>query len=361
MKQNNVSRIARLQSKMDSLELDAILIYRTTDMRYFSGFTGLSGMMIITGNDAFLLTDALHFDQAVKETEEGTVKPVQYDDQDKRLHEILNENKIRKAGFEADSISFESYNNLSELLKNIELVSIKPAIDRIRAIKDAEELALLRKAVKIAEDAFLATLPKVEPGVTEREIAAFLEYKMKMLGASGASFPTIVASGPRSALPHGIASDRRLRNGDLITFDFGCVYEGYCSDMTRTVVLGPSDSEVEHLYSVVLKSQLAGIRAVKAGVSGKETDEASRRVIEEAGLGDRFVHGTGHGVGMDVHEWPSISKRNEAPLEPGMVITIEPGVYLTDKVGVRIEDMVLVEDEGCEVLTSLEKMDLLHL
>lgn len=228
-------------------------------------------------------------------------------------------------------------------------------------IKDETELGLMRRAAEIADQAFAEVLPLVKPGVAERDLAAELEYRMKRLGAEGPAFETIVASGFRSSLPHGRASEKRIEHGDFVTFDFGAIYRGYCSDMTRTVVVGEPTEKQREIYGIVLEAQRRGVAACRAGITGKELDAVCRSYIAEKGYGEAFGHGTGHGVGRFIHEGPKVSLRGENDrLEAGMVVTIEPGIYLPGWGGVRIEDMVLVTETGCEPFTKTPK-DLLIL
>jgi Xaa-Pro aminopeptidase len=241
---------------------------------------------------------------------------------------------------------------------------ITDIVERLRAVKEREEVDIIGKAISLASSVFDAVIPELVPGVLESAIAAEIEYMSKRLGAEGMSFDTIVASGKRSALPHGRATNTPIPPKGFVIFDFGVILDGYCSDMTRTVHVGPPDKRAEKVYNAVLESQLAGIQAVKVGVETSEVDSAARSVLEKAGLGGYFTHSTGHGVGLEIHEWPGLRKKPSTTstrkvkadrLTAGMVITIEPGVYIPGWGGVRIEDMVLVTESGCEVLTPTAK------
>jgi len=269
--------------------------------------------------------------------------------------ELLGEIGLSRVGFEASHLTFKEYQDLNQKASGVELVPVSGMVERLRACKDEGELARIEEAVTLADRAFTHVFDLIRPGTTEKTLALELEFFMRREGAEKAAFEFIVASGARGSLPHGVATDRRLEAGDMVTLDFGCVLNGYNSDITRTVVLGEPNSRQQGIYDLVLKAQLAGIEAVRAGKKANEVDEACRGVIREAGFGDYFGHSTGHGVGLAIHEEPSVSSRNEAVLEPGMVITIEPGVYLPGWGGVRIEDVVVVTDEGHRVLTGSPK------
>ncbi|MGL5514812.1 MAG: M24 family metallopeptidase, partial [Sporomusa sp.] len=263
-----------------------------------------------------------------------------------------------RIGFESDFVTWQVYQQLASCLPAIELVPVQ--LDCLRMIKDRQELALLTTAVEIADRAFDQALHMIKPGVTELEIAFELEYRMRKLGAEKPAFDTIVASGVRGSLPHGRASNKVIEAGELVTIDFGAVYQGYHSDMTRTVAVGKATDKQRDIYAVVLAAQLAGIGAVKAGKTGKEIDHIARQIITAAGYGEYFGHGLGHGVGLFIHEDPRLSPAGDIKLAKGMVTSVEPGIYLPDWGGVRIEDLVVVTTAGCTVLTASSK-DLIEL
>lgn len=236
-----------------------------------------------------------------------------------------------------------------------ELVPASDALDKLRQAKDAEELAAMEAAQGIAERALADILKEIRPGVTEKEIAARLQYLMLHYGASDMSFDPIVVSGPNGSLPHGVPSEKEIASGEFVTMDFGCIYGGYCSDMTRTVAVGSVTEEMGRVYRTVLAAQKAGIAAAKAGVTGKAVDAAARAVIDGAGYGKYFTHSFGHGVGLEIHEAPNASSLNQVPLPAGAVISAEPGIYIPGKLGVRIEDVILITPEGCRNLTKAPK------
>lgn len=256
-------------------------------------------------------------------------------------------------GFDGANFSYADYVLLQELVGDVYMQSVD--FSEIRMIKDKKELDLLLKAASIADEAFVKLLEDIEPGRTERSLAGRLEYYMRALGSEKTSFDTIVASGARSALPHGMASDKVVAIGDFITFDFGAVYKGYHSDMTRTLVLGMANSWHKEIYTIVEEAQLKGLKAAQAGMTGRELDAVVRKVITDCGYGDYYVHGTGHGVGLEIHEMPNINKRGDTVLQTGMVFSIEPGIYIPGKGGVRIEDTVVLTEDGARALNGVKK------
>lgn len=335
-------------------ELDAVLITRRENYLYLSGFTGTSAFLIITPDDAILVTDFRYVEQAAKQAPEYEV--VLYRGSVfNTFNDILKKKNIGKLAFEDSHLSVSVFNEYKKKLTVKQFVPLGKTMEELRVVKDAEELKIIRKAVKIADDAFMHILGYIKPGVMEVEIAAELEYFMKKQGATGASFETIAASGNRSSMPHGVASDKKTAAGDAITLDYGALYNGYCSDMTRTVFLGKPDGELEKIYKTVLASQLKALEGVKAGLSGSEIDSIARSHIEAAGYGDNFGHGLGHGVGLEIHEEPRLSMTSDTIMRDGMVVTVEPGIYVSGLGGVRIEDMVVVRKDDPEILTKSTK------
>lgn len=347
-----MSRLTKLREKMQAESLEAFIVASPENRRYMSGFTGTSALCVILLDKAYLLTDFRYIEQATSQAPEFEVIDAGAD--------LLKAIKgfvgmAKRIGFEEDYMTYMDYLKLKDAVSNAELVPKVSVIVGLRAIKEPEELLKIRQAVKIADDAFAHILKYVELGQKEEEVALELEYVMRRAGASGGSFDFIVASGWRSAMPHGVASSKTIQQGDLLTLDFGAIYSGYCSDITRTIVFGEPDEKQLEIYDLVLKANRAGIAAIKPGLKGKDVDAVSRRMIEDAGYGKNFGHGLGHAVGLAIHENPRFSPREEQVIEPGMVMTIEPGVYLPEWGGVRIEDMVVVTENGCEVLTQAPK------
>ncbi len=349
------SRITKLRKLMNKKGLDGVLLVGDSNRNYLSGFTGNESFSIITQNNAFFVTDSRFTEQARLQVKDYEVleysKNTSFPD---FLGELVKNNNIKKLGFEEDIISFSTYN----LYKNkvqCELIPMEGIVEEIRVIKDEYELKLITKAAEIADKAFDHIIKFVNPGMTEREIGLELEFHMKKLGATDLSFPSIVASGVRSSLPHGEATNKVVNKGEFLTLDFGCVYEGYCSDMTRTIVFGEPSQKMVEVYNTVLEAQQRALKAFKPGIPAIEVDKVARDYIKEKGYGDYFGHGLGHGVGRQIHEAPSVGYRNAQELQIGMVVTDEPGIYIPDFGGVRIEDLLVITENGSQVLSKSPK------
>ncbi len=350
----HAQRVSRVRERLREESLDALLVTAPSNRRYISGFTGTSGLVVITHTDAWLVTDFRYVEQAGEQAPLFQVVE-HHGEAVHTLKELLHKAGVQQLGFDQNHLVYGEYLRLQEALQPIRLVPTAEWIERLRYVKDPEEIQLIRKAAVIAEQAFAHVLTILRPGVRESDVALELEYKMRQLGASGPSFDTIVASGPRSALPHGVASQRVLQAGDMITLDFGARYQGYCSDLTRTVALGQVDPRLQEIYQIVLAAQLKGLSEIGPGMTGREADAVVRSYISDRGYGEAFGHATGHAIGLDIHEAPSLSRRCETILEKGMVLTVEPGIYVPGLGGVRIEDDVLLTDHGLEVLTRAPK------
>ncbi|TDT61957.1 M24 family metallopeptidase [Fonticella tunisiensis] len=350
-----MKRLEKIRAQFDSLGIDGVLTYKDENRNYLSGFTGDESFALITRDKAFFITDSRFTEQAQIEVKEG-YEIIEYRppiaDTIKRL---VEDNNIKSLGVEEDRMTFEDYDTYRNVLEGVNIVKLNYAIEKLRMIKDNEEVEFIAKAAEIADRAFEHILGFIKPGMTEIEIALELEFFMKKLGASALSFPIIAASGWRSSLPHGEASEKKVEEGDFLTLDFGCVYKGYCSDMTRTIVIGRASEKQKEIYNIVLEAQEAALKAVKPGMSCVELDKIARDIITERGYGNRFGHGLGHGVGRAVHELPGVNMRSKFVLEPGMVITDEPGIYIPGFGGVRIEDLILVTENGCRVLSNSPK------
>lgn len=336
-------------------EVDGLIILQPENRRWVSGFTGTSGIVVIGrwGKPVFL-TDFRYTQQAAQQCEGFEIVRLGQEPLTD-IGGVLAELKIKDLGFEKGYVTVAQHMKWKEELVGITLVPQADLLLELRAIKDDGELALLAEAAAIADKAFTHIIEFLRPGLSERQVALELERHMQDQGASGLSFETIVASGLRSSMPHGVASEKLLEESDFVTMDYGCVYKGYCSDMTRTVVLGKASLKQREIYHVVLEAQLAGLAGVRAGLTGKEADGLARDIIVAKGYGEQFGHGLGHGVGLAIHESPRAGMTSEDVLAVNNILTIEPGIYLPDWGGVRIEDMVIILDSGCRNLTSSPK------
>jgi Xaa-Pro aminopeptidase len=356
-------RVEKLRLSMQDMEADALMISIEENRRYLSGFTGQdgrfdesAGTLFISADKLVLATDSRFVLQAKSQCPNWEVFEyrIGLDPSLPRICEILG---AKKLGFEKDRISVAQFDRMRQNLKNLGCRAkphpLENLVEPLRLIKDDVEIAAMRKALLIAETAFNELLDILEPGMTEKEAAFHLESLMHNLGADCPSFPTIAAFGQNSAMPHAIPTDKKLEAGQPALFDWGCKTDGYCSDISRMMVLGEPDKTFWEIFNIVHEARARAISAVKPGVSSKTVDAAARDFIREKGYADFFGHGTGHGVGLAVHEEPRISPVRESVLEPGMVFTVEPGIYLPDWGGVRLENMVLVTEDGCEVLNGL--------
>jgi Xaa-Pro aminopeptidase len=346
-------RVARLQKRLTPLGVDAILFFDLNNIRYLTGFTGSDGVFLLLPDKDVLLVDGRYITQALEEAPQSRV--VQYRDKIGVVVSTLEEREVKRAGFEAAALSVELHEKLRGKLAPGLLIPLTEALTDIRSIKDSQEVLLLGKAVDIATEALLQVIELMRPGVAERTIALEMDYRMRALGSEGTSFPTIVASGLNAALPHAQPGQRVLGEGDAVVMDYGAVHGGYHSDETCTFVLGRAETKFREAYAIVREAHDRAIEAVRAGTACREIDRIARQVIEEKGYGPHFSHGTGHGVGLDVHEAPRLSALSDQILEAGMVVPVEPGIYLPGQWGIRIEDMVLVKEDGCEILTKVSK------
>ncbi|NLM97294.1 MAG: aminopeptidase P family protein [Halanaerobiaceae bacterium] len=348
-----MKKIERVHGLMEELGIDALLIEKSENRYYLSGFTGTAGRILFTEKKDYFLTDFRYTEQAAEETEGFEILQINSAFEE-RLNELLQENRVKRMGFEAAFISYEQYLKYRDNLE-AELVETRNLIERMRMVKDQAEIEKIRKAVEITDQAFEHILGFIRPGISEREIALELEFFLKKKGAERNAFDFIIASGKRSSLPHGVATEKKIEYGDLLTMDFGIFYQGYCSDLTRTVVVGEATARQREIYNIVLKAQLEVIEKVRAGMGCREADAIARDIIAEAGFRENFGHGLGHGIGLEIHEGPRVSFTSEDILEKGMVVTNEPGIYLPEWGGVRIEDDLLITDTACEVLNKAEK------
>ena len=345
----------RVQELLKKLSIGAVLISNGNNMRYVSGFAGETGYLYISEKRHAVITDFRYTIQAEIEAEGYEIITFGNGGYEEAINDVISTDGVSRLGFEAEDMLYASYQKLSEKLKVKELVPIGSDITRMRRIKTARELEYIKQAEAIGDQVFTEILTFIKPGMTELEIAARIEYLLKVKGAQGLSFNAIVASGVNSSMPHAVPSRKKVEAGDFLTMDFGCVYEGYCSDMTRTIVIGKASEKQKEVYNTVLKAQQAALDFLKAGYKGKEVDKVARDIIYGAGYEGCFGHGLGHSVGLHIHENPRLSMLEEDIIEASMTETVEPGIYIKGFGGVRIEDLVVVTESGCENFTHSEK------
>lgn len=347
-------RIEKLRRALRDQSLDGALITGGVGIRYFSGFTSEDGMVLVTEKELRLFTDFRYTIQAGEQLAEGfSLTETKAGQEYTMLGEALAACGIERLGFEDAGMAYAVYTKVLPLVK--EMVPFSGALDKLRLIKTPDEIASLQKAQAIADKAYAELLTKVRPGMTEREAAAELLYLCGRLGSEGPSFDAIIGSGPNGAMCHAVVSDRKLQSGDLVVVDFGCVIDGYHSDMTRTFGIGSIDAELLQIYDIVREAQALTLDALRAGISARALDAVARDYIAARGYGERFGHGLGHGFGLQIHEAPTASARSEETLESGMTVTIEPGIYLEGKGGVRIEDCCVVREGGHSNLVTSPK------
>lgn len=344
-------KLVKLREKLKTLGLEGILLTNPYNRRYISDFTGTAGVLLISLSEAKLIVDGRYTEQAHSQATQFAIVEHQ-----KNLLEVISQQvekmKIGKLGFEADHTTVSQFQHYQEKL-NVDLVTTSNVVEGLRIIKTEDELVQMREAANIAEKAFQHLLTFIKPGITERDISAELIYQLQKLGASGCANDPIVASGWRSALPHGRATNKVIENGDMLTLDFGAIYNGYLSDMTRTIAIGDPPAEMKKIYNIVLETLELTKANARPGLSIKEFDKIARDNIEKHGYGKYFLHGIGHGLGLELHEAPTVAA-NEL-LEENMVFTVEPGIYISGLGGVRIEDDIVIKKDGIENLTPSNK------
>jgi len=347
------NRVSSARAYLDRFGLDTLIFFGLPSIRYLSGFTGSDGVLVLSADQGWFLTDSRYTVQAGLETSGVEVR--EYRGKVEGVATLLGELGSRRAGFEAEQTTVALFRALSEAAAGLDFVPLGLELDDLRRVKDKDELQLLGACAAIASDAFFTVIENIGPGIAERDIAIALEFAMKRGGADDKAFDFIVASGPRGALPHGKGSGKLIAARELVTIDFGAVYAGYHSDETVTVAVGAPDPEQRKVYGIVKDAHDLALEAVRPGISLKELDARARDYIAARGYGSYFGHGLGHGVGLEVHERPVVSYRGEGVVEEGMVFTIEPGIYIPDWGGVRIEDTVVVTGDGCRLLTRVPK------
>lgn len=352
-----MNHFKKIAAALEAHSLDAVLLTCEANRFYASGFhsSGTDGVAIVTRNRNYYFTDSRYTEAAARHVRDAEIREMdRAHPYSALINEVIEKEHITRMGYEDEYMTAADLRRFSEKL-HCELVPATELLWTLRAVKDQAELDCMIQAQRIAEKALTDILGELRPGVTEKEVAALLLYKMLRYGAEDKSFDPIVVSGPNGSLPHGVPSEKPIQAGEFVTMDFGCKFGGYCSDMTRTVAVGHVTEEMETVYNTVLKAQLAGIAAAKAGVTGAAVDGAARQVITDAGYGPYFGHGFGHGVGVEIHETPNASAANGKPLPAGAAISAEPGIYLPGKLGVRIEDVIIITEQGYQDITLAPK------
>ncbi len=345
-----LKRLEKVQEQLEENRVDAALITNPVNRFYLSGFTGSAGVLLISPGRAYLVTDFRYTEQAAAQAPHYEVRPWK-DDLYQCLAPLVWENRWGKIGFESGHVVYSVFREMEEKLP-AKLKPLDGLVEKQRMIKDSDEIDIMRRGAKLLDSAYEYALAAARPGLTEKELALDLEMFLLKEGAEKTAFTFIVASGTRGALPHGTATEKVISEGDMVTLDFGAVYERYATDMTRTFALGSKDQRLREIYDIVYRAQRKASAAVKPGLICSEVDAVARDLITEAGYGDNFGHGLGHGVGLETHEKPVLNHRSKTVLEAGMVITVEPGIYLPGLGGVRIEDMLVVTEDGAETLTG---------
>ncbi|CAG7913643.1 Aminopeptidase YpdF [Mammaliicoccus sciuri] len=345
-------KINKLREVMNEKGLEAVVILSPYNRRYLSGFTGTSGSLLITQDKSLLITDFRYIQQANDQAQDFEVIN-QEGPMLSKINDLIKEGHYKNVGVESHLITYNEYQALNT--DAVELSSIESVIETIRMVKDEFEIKQIQKAADIVDETYEHILKWVKPGMTENEVNNEMEMFMRSKGATYSSFDTIVASGHRGALPHGVASNKVIEEGDMITLDFGALYEGYVSDVTRTFAIGEPKEEMKKIYNIVLEAQLAALEQIKPGMTGKEADTIARDIIKSYGYGEQFGHSLGHGIGLEVHEGPALSQKSDIVLEENMCITLEPGIYVDGLGGVRIEDDVLVTKNGLQRFTKSSK------
>ena len=357
-RKSGIKRLRKLRTSIAEKGLDALLLSQPENLRYLSGFTGSSGWLLISGQNAILATDFRYVEQAKGESPDFEIIQTKQELRD-WLPGLVSDLGWHKLGFEANFISYEGYHKLSEAIKtkqvNLKLVPTTGIVEQLRSIKEPEELGFITKAVELVDAVFEQTKSIIRPGITEKEAAWEIEKILRQEGSEGIPFEIIVASGSNSALPHARPAEKIICSGEPVLIDMGARINGYCSDFSRTLFLGETDKSLQEIYNIVLKAQATAVERIESGMDASQADRLARSVVEQAGYGDAFGHGLGHGVGLAVHEFPTLGPRSSDSLADGMVFTIEPGIYLAGKGGVRIEDMVVLKNGKAKVLTKAKK------
>ena len=347
-------RINKVKNILSKNKLEGLYITNITNVRYLTGFTGSAGSVLIINNEQHFFTDGRYIEQSKSQVKDCIIHIVgsaHYKEIEKR--NLIKDNL--RVGFESDYVSVNLFSALSQSMPNVNWEKTSGIIEKIAAVKDLTEIESLKTAIEITDVVFDKIIPELKAGAKEKDIAAKISYLFKINGAEGDSYEPIIASGHLGALPHARPSEKEFEKGDFVVMDFGALYNGYHADMTRTIVIGEATEKHNEIYNIVLESQLAGINAAQAGITGEELDSVCRKVIQNAGYGDKFIHSTGHGIGLEVHTHPRISSFNKKPLLENYVVTIEPGIYLAGWGGVRIEDDCWIKKDHCTPLNRSTK------
>lgn len=347
------ARIQKLTERFESLSIDAMVVTEPKNIRYLSSFTGSTATLFITKETAYFITD-FRYDQQAHEQATGYEVIIHSSTMFKAIAEIIEDDNIKHVGFEADNVTVSLFNQLDDLFE-AEMVPTSAVIETLREIKDESEIAIIEESARIMDEAYAHILEFIEIGMTELEVANELERFCKEKGASSMSFDTIVASGYRSAMPHGVASEKKIEKDELVTIDFGCYYKGYTADMTRTFATGEVDGKLKEIYDIVFEAQRLVNEQAKAGMTGAEIDAIARDYITEHGYGEYFGHSTGHGIGLDIHENPRVASSGDKEIVAGNVITNEPGIYLEGLGGVRIEDDIVIYEDATKIINRSPK------
>ncbi len=354
-----MKRIQLLLAKVKEKKLDGLLLVRNEkimkeNVKYISGFTGSTAYLVITPEKRVLLTDDRYVDQAKEECPGFEIirheRPYT-----KTLSKILQELNVIKLGYEVNGVTMDIYKIINESLAEVELIETENLVESLRAIKEAGEIKVIKHAARIAGEAFEYILDYFKPGVSEKDLALEFEFNMRKRGADNLAFDLILVSGCRTTHQHGTPSEKKLNKGDFVVMDFGALYQGYCCDITRTFVIGKATAKQKHVYNTVKKAQQLALDLLKAGAKSQDVCKKSRMLIEDAGYGDYTGYGLGHGVGLEIHEEPYLRANSELILKSGHVVTVEPGIYIPGWGGVRIEDTIVIEENGCRILTPLSK------
>lgn len=348
-------RLQQVRQRLEAENLDAMIVTQPENRRYLSGFTGTDGVLLISAREAMVITDFRFVEQATNEAPDFDVLKVSPDKLGRELNELARKLGAKRVAFESHHLTVSQHAEWSAAATDYKLVPIKELIEGMRAIKDDQELAAIKRAVALGDAAMAHIRELIRPGMTEKEVAWELESHMRIHGAEAVAFDIIVASGPNGAMAHATVSDRAIREGEPIIIDVGARVDGYHSDLSRTLCLGEPDHRFKEIYHLVLKAQVDALEGIRPGMTGREADALARDVIERAGYGKCFGHGLGHSVGLAVHENPRASRTSEEVLRPGMTLTVEPAIYISGWGGVRIEDLVVITEQSVEVLSQADK------